>query len=127
MPPLTQPVSVASCSFRQQQLSKQWHVVTSGQVNGQESHQQKQGFNLQSQHNQCGNFSWQQPLQSVQVLHPQPHELPEEQPQLGSLDAALPQLGASLAAQLAAVAGASAGAAAGAGAAGAAGWLAAVL
>jgi hypothetical protein len=119
MPPLTQPVRVDSCSFNQQQLSKQWQVVTSGQVSGQLSHQQKQGFNLQSQHNQCGSFSWQQPLQSVQVLQPQPHELQELQPL--SVLAAQPQLGASLAAQLAAVDGASAGAAAGAGAAGAAG------
>jgi hypothetical protein len=73
MPPDTQPVSVVSCSFRQQQSSKQWHVVRSGHVNGQLSHQQKQGCNLQQQCSQWGSFSWQQSSQSPHVSpHPQP-------------------------------------------------------
>jgi hypothetical protein len=104
MPPDTQPVNVVCFSFKQQQSSNKWQVVTSGQVNGQLSHQQKHGCNLQQQCSQCGSFSWQQPLQSVHVSHPQPllqelHEL--EAPQLGSavvlqLGAALLQLGAAL-------------------------------
>jgi hypothetical protein len=70
MPPSTQPVTVVLCSFKQQQSSKQWQVVTSGQLNGQLSHQLKHGLNLQQQFSQCGSFSWQQPSQSVQVLQP---------------------------------------------------------
>ncbi len=125
MPPDTQPVNVVCFSFKQQQSSNKWQVVTSGQVNGQLSHQQKHGCNLQQQCNQCGSFSWQQPLQSVHVSHPQPllQELHEfEAPQLGSvvvlqLGAALLQLDAALLQLLLSVEAAGAGA----GAAGAAG------
>jgi hypothetical protein len=49
MPPDIHPVRVEQCSFKQQQSSKQRQVVKSGQVNGQLSHQQKQGCNLQQQ------------------------------------------------------------------------------
>jgi hypothetical protein len=78
MPPSTQPVTVVSCSFKQQQPSNKWQVVSSGQVNGQLSHQLKHGCNLQQQFSQWGNFSWQQPSQS-QHVSPQPllHELHE--------------------------------------------------
>jgi hypothetical protein len=88
MPPDTQPVSVDCFSFKQQQSSNRRQVVRSGQVNGQLSHQQKQGCNLQQQCIQCGSFSWQQPLQSQQVSQPQPllHELQE--PLLHEFDAA---------------------------------------
>jgi len=123
MPPDTQPVNVVSCSFKQQQSSNKWQVVTSGHVNGQLSHQQKHGCNLQQQCSQCGSFSWQQPLQSVHVSQPQP--LLQE---LHDVD--VPQLGAA-ALQLASVEGAALlqlllllsedAAGAGAGAAGAAG------
>ena len=99
-------------------------MVTSGQVSGQLSHQQKHGCNLQQQCNQCGSFSWQQPSQSQHVSHPQ--LLPQLEPLLHELDDEL-QLGELAALQLL-----SAGAAllqllllsvdaAGAGAAGAAG------
>jgi hypothetical protein len=71
IPPDTQPVNVLSCSFKQQQSSNKWQVVTSGQVNGQLSHQEKHGCNLQQQCSQCGNFSWQQSSQSLHVLQPQ--------------------------------------------------------
>jgi len=68
MPPSIQPVSEGWCSFRQQQLSKRWHVVTSGQVSGQLSHQQKHGCSLQSQWSKCGSLSWQQSQQVSQLL-----------------------------------------------------------
>jgi hypothetical protein len=77
MPPDTQPVHVALSSFKQQQSSNKWQVVTSGQVSGQLSHQEKQGCNLQQQCSQCGSFSWQQPLQSQQVSQPQELQLDE--------------------------------------------------
>jgi hypothetical protein len=128
IPPEIQPVNVVCFSFKQQHSSNKRQVVRSGQVNGQLSHQQKQGFNLQQQCNKCGSFSWQQPLQSVQVSHPQPqpllHELQDvDVPQVGSLAAALQLVvhdGAALLLQLSdAAAGAGAGVAGAAGAAGA--------
>jgi hypothetical protein len=72
-------------------------------VSGQLSHQQKHGFNLQQQCSQCGSFSWQQPLQSVQVSQPQPQPLLQE---LHEVDA--PQLGEVAALQLDSAAGAAA-------------------
>ena len=89
-----------SCCFKQQQSSNNRQVVRSGHVNGQLSHQLKQGCNLQQQCKQCGSFSWQQPLQSQQVspqplLHPPALQLPSlqvAQPLLEHAGAAL-QLG----------------------------------
>ena len=46
--------------------------MTSGQVSGQLSHQQKHGWIFQSQCKRCGSFSWQQPSQSQHVSQPQP-------------------------------------------------------
>jgi hypothetical protein len=51
-------------------------------VSGHESHQQKQGCNFGQQQHKWPSFSWQQPLQSQQVLQPQPQELLH--PQLGA-------------------------------------------
>jgi hypothetical protein len=91
---------VASCSFRQQQSSKQRQVVTSGQESGQGSSQQKQGLILRQQCSKWGSFSWQQLSQSQQ--EELPHELPLPHPPLLSHEVQ-PQ---SLALQLAAVDGA---------------------
>ncbi|HEY2827806.1 MAG TPA: hypothetical protein VGJ04_09425, partial [Pirellulales bacterium] len=104
---------------------KQWQVVTSGQVSGQLSHQLKHGCNLQQQCSKCGSFSWQQPLQSVQVSQPQPQPLlqelhVDEAPQLGAAALQLASAGAALLQLLLSdeAAGAGAGAAGAAGAVG---------